>query len=200
MGQAFRRAAGTLRSSAIDTPSPPPVSSSEFQPPTSFVDRTRTPAAPVDRVDIYHNTSHSPQPEENASANTGNELEEKDPKFDNMLSQMVGRITAKPGGKQEIGEAFMVEKYNRALPKLRNTKTDGGRYEDRSVPAGTLNVAQLRHIMLLQTGKADDHDGPMDIKEIAQRFQVDVSQIQKILSFLSLPPEDNNTKQRHDGY
>lgn len=31
-------------------------------------------------------------------------LEEKDPQYDAMLSQMVGRIQTKPGGKSEMGE------------------------------------------------------------------------------------------------
>jgi len=30
--------------------------------------------------------------------------EERDPTYEAMLSQMVGRITAKPGGKLEMGE------------------------------------------------------------------------------------------------
>lgn len=34
----------------------------------------------------------------------GKTLEERDPKFDAMLGQMVGRIRAKPGGKLEMGE------------------------------------------------------------------------------------------------
>lgn len=33
-----------------------------------------------------------------------NVLEERDPKYDTMLNQMVGRIKAKPGGKAEMGE------------------------------------------------------------------------------------------------
>lgn len=31
-------------------------------------------------------------------------LEEKDPQYDAMLSQMVGRIQSKSGGKSEMGE------------------------------------------------------------------------------------------------
>jgi len=36
-----------------------------------------------------------------------NVLEEKDPKFDAMLGQMLGRITSKPGGKPEMGEVSL---------------------------------------------------------------------------------------------
>ena len=84
----------------------------------------------------------------------------------------------------------MVEKYKRPLPKLRNTKPDSSRYEERPTAAGTLNVAQLRHIVLLHEGKADDHDGPMDLHQIAEKFQVDVAEVQRILQFVSLPPDD----------
>lgn len=88
----------------------------------------------------------------------------------------------------------MVEKYKRSMPKLRNTTVDSGRYEERPVPPGTLNVAQLRHIILLHQGKADDHSGPMDVHQIAEKFRVDVAQIQKILQSVSLPPEDSSRK------
>lgn len=89
-------------------------------------------------------------------------------------------------------QAFVVEKYNRPLPKLRDTKPDSGKYEERPTSAGTLNVVQLRHIILLHEGKAEDHKGPMDIPQIADKFRVDVAQIQKILQFTSLPPEDSS--------
>ncbi|KAI4345433.1 hypothetical protein L6164_012558 [Bauhinia variegata] len=123
--------------------------------------------------------------------NLDNVLEERDPRYDAMLGQMAGRIRTKPGGKPEMGEAFVVEKHNRTLPKLRNTKPGSARYEERHVPEGTLNVAQLRHVVLLHEGKADDHNGPMNVHLIAEKFRVDASQIQRILQCLSLPPEDS---------
>ena len=86
----------------------------------------------------------------------------------------------------------MVERYDRPMPKLRNTKPDSSRYEEGSALPGTLNVAQLRHIMLLHQGKADDHSGSMDIHQIAEKFQLEVAQIQQILQFVSLPPEEGN--------
>lgn len=94
-------------------------------------------------------------------------------------------------------QAFVVEKYDRPLPKLRNTKPDSDRYEEKPTPAGTLNVAQLRHIILLHEGKADDRDGPMDIHQIAEKFRVDVAQVKMILQFTSLPPEDDSKKKNN---
>lgn len=96
-----------------------------------------------------------------------------------------------------ILQAFVVEKYNRPMPKLRNTTPDSGRYEERPAPPGTLNVAQLRYIVLLHQGKADDHEGPMDIQQIAEKFRIDIAQVERILQFVSLPPEDSN-KQKNN--
>ncbi|KAL1536287.1 hypothetical protein AAHA92_28962 [Salvia divinorum] len=121
-----------------------------------------------------------------------NVLEDRDPQYDSMLSQMEGRIQAKPGGKLEMGEASVVESYKRPLPKLRNTKPESSRYEDRSAPPGTLKITQLRQIILLHEGKSDEHDGPMDAGQIAERFRIDVAQVQNILQFVSLPPEDDH--------
>lgn len=187
MGQAFRRASGRIRAaSETDTSSfSKPKIAVDHRPPPSkaATDKAAETSKAVKGVEDSLNDDDRP------SANLDNVLEEKDPKFDAMLGQMLGRITSKPGGKPEMGEASVVEKYNRPMPKLRNTKPNSGHYEERPVPAGTLNVAQLRHIILLHEGKADDHNGPMDVHQIAEKFRVDVGQIQKILQFLSHPPE-----------
>ncbi|XVE82158.1 hypothetical protein DITRI_Ditri15bG0124300 [Diplodiscus trichospermus] len=96
----------------------------------------------------------------------------------------------KPGGKLEMGEAFVAENPTRPLPKLRNTTPESGRYEERPAPLGTLNVKQLQYLMLLHQGKADDHNGPMDVQQIAEKFRLDLVQVQRIVQFMSLPPED----------
>ncbi|KAK2646040.1 hypothetical protein Ddye_021235 [Dipteronia dyeriana] len=184
MGQAFRRATGRI-----------PASSSSSSKTKTAVDR-RPPVVPTEEPKISRTAAFDggDQADGNRQVNADNVLETRDPKYDAMLNQMMGRITTKPGGKLEMGEAFVVERYNRPMPKLRNTKLDSGGYEERPVPPGTLNVAQLRHIMLLHQGKADDHDGPMDVNQIAKKFRVDVMQVQAILQSLSLPPEDNSKR------
>lgn len=183
MGQAFRRASGRIRSTSLD----PPSSSSSAK---KAVD-SRPPVAPSDK---FTGDNVGLGSEVEPSINAENMLEERDPQYDDMLNQMVGRIRTKPGGKLEMGEASVVDKYKRPMPKLRNTTVDSGRYEERPVPPGTLNVAQLRHIILLHQGKANDHSGPMDVHQIAEKFRVDVVQIQKILQSVSLPPEDSSKK------
>lgn len=91
-----------------------------------------------------------------------------------------------------------MERYKRPMPKLRNTKPESGRYEERPTPPGTLNIAQLRQIILLHQGKSDEHDGPLDVGRIAERFRIDVGQVQSILQFVSLPPEDDNKKKSNE--
>ncbi|XP_039025037.1 uncharacterized protein LOC120158210 [Hibiscus syriacus] len=178
MGQAFRRATGRLR--LVDQSQPT---------------KTRRPLGPTNEQKISRPSQHEDL--DHGRVNPENVLEERDPKYDAMLSQMVGRISAKPGGKLEMGEAFVAENPTRPLPKLRNTTTESGRYEERPTPPGTLNVKQLHHIMLLYQGKADDHDGAMDVNRIAEKFRLDVAQVQTILQFISLPPEDNTKSKKH---
>ncbi|KAL6190989.1 hypothetical protein ACLB2K_037383 [Fragaria x ananassa] len=182
MGQALRRAAGKARpGSTIETPS----SSSSIH---KTVVNHRPPVTPQEPV------PEITKPDSDGSENL---LEERDPKFDSMLNQMVGRIKSKPGGRPEMGEAHVVEKYKRPLPKLRDTKPDSGRFEERAAPPGTLNVAQLRHIILLHQGKAEDHNGPMEVQKIAEKFRVDVAEVRRIVQFVSLPPEDNSKQKKN---
>lgn len=89
-----------------------------------------------------------------------------------------------------------MESSKRPLPKLRNTTPESTRYEEKPVPQGTLNVAQVRHIMLLYQGKAQDHSGPMSVDEIAKNYRIDVSQVKKITQFLSLLPEVNDKQKK----
>ncbi|XP_038875975.1 uncharacterized protein LOC120068322 [Benincasa hispida] len=161
MGQAFRRAAGRIKpASSIDSTasSLKMESVADRKPPPRVAEKARESGA-LDFGDV-------------SESNSGNVLEERDPQFDAMLSQMVGRIRSKPGGKLEMGEASVVERYDRPMPKLRNTDTKSSKYEDRPAPPGTLNVAQMRHIILLHEGKADDHDGPMGLHQIAERISL----------------------------
>ncbi|KAK7289950.1 hypothetical protein RIF29_04013 [Crotalaria pallida] len=181
MGQAFRRASGRIR---------PPS-----EPKTAVNHRPPPPKVPADKPTEISKAAEQDAREvadDRSRVNVDNILEERDPKFDAMLGEMVGRITTKPGGKPEMGEAFLVQKSSRPMPRLRNTTPDSVRYEERPAPSGTLNVAQLRHIILLHEGKADDHNGPMNAHQIAEKFKVDVVQIQRILQFLSKPPEDSS--------
>lgn len=185
MGQAFRRAAGRIGTTKIDT------TPSQLKKPVEV-----RPPPPQEKLEVDNaGSAAGSMPKSNAE----NVLEERDPQYDSMLGHMVGRIRTKPGGKLEMGEAFVVEKYDRPLPKLRDTTPESGRYEERPTLPGTLNVAQLRHIILLYQGKADDHNGPMSITQIAEQFRIDVAQVEKILQFVSLPPEDSSGK-KNDRY
>lgn len=88
-------------------------------------------------------------------------------------------------------QAFIVEKYNRPMPKLRSSKAETGTNERKSEPTGTLYAAQLEQINLLYQGKSEEHKGPMVVQEIAQKFRIDAARVERIVQFLSLPPENN---------
>ncbi|EEF45517.1 conserved hypothetical protein [Ricinus communis] len=184
MGQAFRRASGRI---GTTNPSPTPKTVSDRRPPLRTNDNVE-----ISRTAGQYNNQDNLDSDGGSRVNVDNVLEERDPQFDAMLSQMVGRIKTKPGGKDEMAEAAVVERYNRPMPKLRNTTLDSARYEERPAPPGTLNVAQLRQIMLLHQGKADGQNAPIDIHQIAEKFRLEVAQVQQILEFVSLPPEESN--------
>ncbi|KAH9683401.1 Dynein beta chain ciliary protein [Citrus sinensis] len=189
MGQAFRRASGRITSSSSTT-----SSSSKTK---NVVDRGPRVVPTDKKISRTGPLDGGDHREGNRPVNTGNVLEERDPQYDAMLNQMLGRVKTKAGGKAEMGEAAVVERQTRPLPKLRNTTPVSSRYEEKPSPPGTLNVAQLRRIMLLHQGKAADHNGPMDAKQIAEKFRLDVLQVQTILQCLSLPPENSNKERNY---
>ncbi|CAE5968052.1 unnamed protein product [Arabidopsis arenosa] len=189
MGQQLRRAVGKIKE--VERSSPSRVVVDRRSLPPEELSAAKSPSPSTAAVDGVSEKGRR------TSDSEDNVLEERDPKYDTMLNQMVGRIRAKPGGKAEMGEASVVETSKRPLPKLRNTTPESTRYEENPVPQGTLNVAQVRHIMLLFQGKAQDHHGPMSANEIAEKYRINVSQVQKITQFLSLPTEvtDKQKKQ-----
>ncbi|XP_058083232.1 uncharacterized protein LOC131231148 [Magnolia sinica] len=188
MGQALRRVGGRVRSASLEPAAQP--KNVEQRPPPVAPPGPEVPTDGQDRAGVSDTEAIS-------RIKNDNVLEERDPEYDAMLSQLVGRIRSKPGGKLEMGEASVVERYNRPMPKLRSSKAEVGHDEQKSAPPGSLTIAQLRHILLLHQGKADDHDGPMDAHNIAKKFRIDTAQVEKVLQFLSLPPE-NITKTKND--
>ncbi|KAI4342150.1 hypothetical protein MLD38_026805 [Melastoma candidum] len=192
MGQAFRRMGGRVR--AMASPPPPPPSSlskAVGAAPERVVRPAPEVGAEVSRQGSVASGRDRANMDDVQGFNPENLLEERDAEYDAMLSQMVGRIRSKPGGMPEMGEASVVEKYKRPLPKLRNTTPDSGRLEDRPVAPGTLNVAQVKQIILLYQGKSEGQTGPMDTREIAEKFRVDAAHVERIVQFLSLPQDDS---------
>ncbi|CAN6468144.1 unnamed protein product [Victoria cruziana] len=181
MGQALRRAVGKGRPPSLD--------------PSRKTERPRVVVASKPELPKREEARFGAAADAESSSENRSEssvLEEKDPEYDAMLRQMVGRITAKRGGRPEMGEASVVERYNRPMPKLRDTKPGAGYDEERAVPPGTLNVAKLRQVFLLHEGKADGQSRAMDAKAIAETLKIDVVHVERILKHLSLPPEGSN--------
>ncbi|XP_057812793.2 uncharacterized protein LOC131026817 isoform X2 [Cryptomeria japonica] len=116
-------------------------------------------------------------------------LEQRDPKYDVMLNELLGRVKTKSGGVAEMGEASIAPRVNRPLPKLRKTSDIIGTGREKILAPGKLNVSQLRQILLLHKGEAENQEQPMDAKDIAEKFQLDVLIVQKILHHVSLPTE-----------
>lgn len=183
MGQALRRATGRLRSSR---PEPPP----ELAKNPELRRQRDVQTSGQDRLGISDSEDISRIKDDHGI------LEERDPRYDGMLSKMVGTIASKPGGKLEMGEAFIVEKYNRPLPKLRSSKAEATGGEQKSAPPGNLSVAQLQQIILLHQGKSDEHQGRMEVHDIARKFNIDAAHVERIVQFVSLPPEDHNNSQK----
>ncbi|KAJ8490335.1 hypothetical protein OPV22_012056 [Ensete ventricosum] len=187
MGQALRRATGSVRAGRPDPP-PPPVQRS---PRPANVDPPHPPAASIDGQDPLGISGA--EVTETIKDESG-VIEERDPRYDEMLRHMVGKITSRSGGKLEMGEAGIVERYNRPMPKLRSSREEAGASGQKPLPPGTLSVEQVRQIILLHQGKAVEHPGPMDIQDIANKFGVDAAQVQQITRFMSLPPQDGERK------
>ncbi|CAL4898885.1 unnamed protein product [Urochloa decumbens] len=187
MGQALRRASGRVR--------PPPAPSPPARPPPPPPPRAPPAAAvgaPQDRVDVATN-GDATVPTKNANG----VLEERDPSYDEMLKHMVGRITTKPGGKPEMGNASVVQRYDRPLPKVRTSKAEPGESGSRQLPSGALNVQHIQEIIQLYQGKSSNHHGPMSVDDIASKFRVEASTVRNIVQSVSLP-QDETVKKKED--
>ncbi|XP_052138021.1 uncharacterized protein LOC127756694 isoform X2 [Oryza glaberrima] len=183
MGQTLRGAAGRVR--APPTPAPPRP---HHLPPAPPSPAGAGGAAAQDRLRVFQDDVTT-QPKDAPGV-----LKERDPSYDEMLKHMVGRITTKPGGKPEMGEAFVVDQYNRPLPRVRTSRPEPGEGGHRQLPPGTINVAHVHEIIQLYQGKSSNHPGPMSVDEIASKFRVEASVVQNIVQFVSLPQEEHVTK------
>ncbi|XP_062203322.1 uncharacterized protein LOC133905526 [Phragmites australis] len=182
MGQALRRASGRVRR----PPPAPPV-----KPPPPPPPPRASPAAAQDRLGAPSGDDVT-TPTKDAHG----VLEKRDPSYDKMLKHMVGRITTKPGGKPEMGEASIVQRYDRPLPKVRTSKSEPGHSGNRQLPQGALNVEHIQEIIQLYQGKSSSHRGPMSVDDISSKFSVEASVVQNIVQFVSLPQDGDLP---HDG-
>ncbi|MQL71964.1 hypothetical protein Taro_004282 [Colocasia esculenta] len=225
MGQALRRAAGKVR---VPEPQPPAqqLKNAERRPPTPSTESPYVPTtASQDKLGVPDNGDFSRN--KDASGVLEERDPAYDAMLSHMVGKITSKPGGRPetgslykeawyaisrDSRENIGlgpfprnektemplQVVVVEKYNRPLPKLRSLKSAPGYHEDKSAPAGTLNVAQLRQILQLHEGKSEDHQGPMEIEAIAKKFRIDVAEVKTILQFVSLPPENTNKKTEQD--
>jgi hypothetical protein len=127
---------------------------------------------------------------------------ELEPKYAAMMQQVVGRISTRPGGTQEMGPAHEAAEYRRLKPTNRHTSALTGPDEERIVAPGTLNLAQIHELFHLyqQAQVEGQQEKPVDTQFLAQKFNVDVVLLEKVLHFSSLPekPKQDAGNQRID--
>lgn len=186
MGQTLRRATGWLRS---PNPTTQTKSSSVKDHKPELFSRPPSESKPRESIPVI-NPNWDPKADPNVAPDS-NVLERRDPRYDVMLNEMFGRVKVKPGGLAEMGDAAVVPKYSRPLPKLRKTSANTGPGGEKILAPGTFTVSQLRQMLLLHEGKVENQEKPMDAKGVAERLQLDVHVVQKILHYVSLPPVSN---------
>nr|CAB3466094.1 unnamed protein product [Digitaria exilis] len=89
-----------------------------------------------------------------------------------------------------MGDAAVVQRYDRPLPKVRTSKTEPGQSGSRQLPSGALNVQHIQEIIQLYQGKSSTHHGPMSVDDIASKFRVEASIVQNIVQSVSLPQDE----------
>ncbi|KAG6557999.1 hypothetical protein Mapa_000178 [Marchantia paleacea] len=119
------------------------------------------------------------EPEQNLG-----DWERRDPKFAAMSQQVVGIITTRPGGKQEMGNAVVTEESTRPMPMDRHTTLLSGPDEDTVTAAGSLNLKQIREIFILYQEQG------MNEESIAEKFNVDAELLKQIFRHTSLVVPD----------
>ncbi|RZS14830.1 hypothetical protein BHM03_00046585, partial [Ensete ventricosum] len=123
MGQALRRATGSVRAGRPDPP-PPPVQRSPR--PANII--ILKPLNCTLSNGMYGALLGSIEVTETIKDESG-VIEERDPRYDEMLRHMVGKITSRSGGKLEMGEVGNFVLY---IPVRQVTGTRTARY--RAVP------------------------------------------------------------------
>lgn len=122
------------------------------------------------------------------------EWDRRDPKYFAMTQQVVAKITTRPGGEQEMGSAHVIGEYRRPRPLNRHTSAATGPDEEKVVSAGTLNIVGIQEALRLK------QDNKVDVKALAERFNVDAVLLERVFKYTSLPvpqnPRDPSNKLR----
>ncbi|KAG0612315.1 hypothetical protein M758_6G018100 [Ceratodon purpureus] len=115
------------------------------------------------------------------------EWDRGDPKYSMMVQQVVGKISTRPGGNQEMGNAHVTAEFRRPKPANRHTSAATGPDEEHVVATGTLNLAGIQEALRLYQGLGEGQEKPLDVKTLAAKFNVDAVLLEKVLLYTSLP-------------
>lgn len=115
------------------------------------------------------------------------EWDKSDPMYSAMVKQLAGNVVTKQGPKGVDKEAF----FRRPLPKNRHNMGVGPD-ENTIVAPGTLNVGHIRQIFLSYQGLAGEK--PMDAKALAEKYNVDVVLLEKVLQYYAIPEKKGEFK------
>jgi len=116
------------------------------------------------------------------------EWDRGDPKYSAMMQQVVGKITTRPAGGQEMGSAHVTAEFRRLKPANRHTSAATGPDEEKVVAAGTLNIAGIHEALRLYQGLGEGQEQKsVDVKALAERFNVDVVLLERVFKYTSLP-------------
>jgi hypothetical protein len=101
-----------------------------------------------------------------------------------------------------LSQAHEAAEYRRPKPTNRHTSALTGPDEERIVAPGTLNLAQIHELFHLyqQAQVEGQQEKPVDTQLLAQKFNVDLVLLEKVLHFSSLPekPKQDAGNQRID--
>lgn len=99
------------------------------------------------------------------------------------------------------GQAQVTAEFRRPRPSNRRTSAATGPDEEKVVAAGTLNIAGIQEALRLFQGiraKGEKvQEKPMDVKSLAEKFNVNVVLLERVLKYTSLPEPSRKQKFRN---
>lgn len=205
MGQALQKlrgGSGGGAAAALRRAPPPQHHANNTNIDTAVRPPPSQPPQPVPRQSVeVRPQAPEPQPIIEPGMPIPGEWNRGDPRYSAMVQQVVGKISTRPGGTQEMGNAQVTAEFRRPRPSNRRTSAATGPDEEKVVAAGTLNIAGIQEALRLFQGiRAEGEkvqEKPMDVKSLAEKFNVNVVLLERVLKYTSLPEPSRKQKFRN---